>query len=839
MLLALAACLIWLAAAATAATLLLGHGTPFTGWASAAAGVAPPLVLALIVGSLIPGAGRAADVEALEDRIGRAAETAAELSAHLAAVDAALDSSTRRTDALALTAAAEGTGLAGTAARLEDAATRASETSRAAQTTADALASLLPDLGRRAAEVEETLQRAGTNTGEQVRAVEQMLTNVRARHAEAVTAADATIGQMTAFLAQIDDASKRNTTAIATRAYALDAAVDSVLERTTSAVDDLHQKVTAHATHMQDSIAASAQQLDLFGSDGAIAIGQRIDLLLRAANQLKQHFAEQQDVQDTLHTRIGEQLAAIEGRFGAVRDAGSAAAEEINAATLQQLDALGRNFAAAQQSGARVIEDMTARIASVQERLVELKQPLAESQSALTGLGTLTGEIRTAVAETEAAITARTASAEQAIDSLAGRARQALDEADAAVAEKLAAADGAVGALTERLQRGVGEAEAHLGERLAAADGAVGALTDRLHQGVAVSEAHLSERLAATEAALSGLTDRLQGALDQAEATLSAKLAAAREALTALSGEARGLIDHTDALHTAIGGGAAALGEAAAGIAVERQHVTQLTEDLAGHFDAARIALADIHTGSTAATAHASTELIDVFLRIREMSDAAAGTMRQALGDVIGEAEKALARAGTDAAEAAFGAPVRLQVAAVEDAAQRATGAAQAASERLARQMVTLLETVAGVEAKVNEIDTRFEMRARDTLSARSVKLIDALHASSVDVAKLLSIDIGDDAWGQYLKGDRSIFTRSVVKQLDREATRRIARLFKHDPEFREEASRYLDMFETLIKRVIDDPDGHDFAPTILSSDIGKLYVSIARAIDRLPPGAA
>ena len=71
------------------------------------------------------------------------------------------------------------------------------------------------------------------------------------------------------------------------------------------------------------------------------------------------------------------------------------------------------------------------------------------------------------------------------------------------------------------------------------------------------------------------------------------------------------------------------------------------------------------------------------------------------------------------------------------------------------------------------------------------------------------------------------------MRLADKETSRKIARHFVHDTEFETEASRYLDQFEQLIRRVLKDPDGESFALVLLSSDIGKLYVLIADAIGR------
>ena len=143
------------------------------------------------------------------------------------------------------------------------------------------------------------------------------------------------------------------------------------------------------------------------------------------------------------------------------------------------------------------------------------------------------------------------------------------------------------------------------------------------------------------------------------------------------------------------------------------------------------------------------------------------------------------------------------------------------------------MKVISETEARVDEVDTRMDIRARDTLAARSQRLLESLNTASIDVARLLSVDVGENAMKRYLDGDRSLFARATVRMADKETARRIARHFVHDPEFEMEASRYLDQFEQLIRRVLKDPDGEAFALVLLSSDIGKLYALIAESIGR------
>jgi hypothetical protein len=112
--------------------------------------------------------------------------------------------------------------------------------------------------------------------------------------------------------------------------------------------------------------------------------------------------------------------------------------------------------------------------------------------------------------------------------------------------------------------------------------------------------------------------------------------------------------------------------------------------------------------------------------------------------------------------------------------------------------------------------------------------LIESLNSTAIDVTKILSNDVTDSAWAAYLKGDRGVFTRRAVRLLDAAETREIARHYEEEPEFREQVNRYIHDFEAMLRRILADRDGSPLGVTILSSDMGKLYVALAQAIERL-----
>lgn len=247
-----------------------------------------------------------------------------------------------------------------------------------------------------------------------------------------------------------------------------------------------------------------------------------------------------------------------------------------------------------------------------------------------------------------------------------------------------------------------------------------------------------------------------------------------------------------------------------------------------------RTALDNAHQDATRITEGAGPLLVTALLRVKDTADQASERARQALGRAIPEAAQSLADASEEAMQRVIGERVTAQIEQVAKVAEEAVKAAHQASDRLTRQLLTIADTSATVEARIEEAERAAEDRDRDHFARRSALIIESLNSTAIDVAKILSNDVTDSAWSAYLKGDRGVFTRRAVKLLDAGESREIALHYDNDPEFQEHVNRYIHDFESMLRIILSARDGNALGVAILSSDMGKLYVALAQAIERL-----
>ena len=850
--------LLWLAVALGAAAGLLPAGTG----QSLLIAALPPLIVLLLLLAFLSIGRRPVDIDAMEERVTVATRAAGDLEEQLGRIHSALLDCSARVEELRTSTAAEGAGLAATAQALEVAAGNMALSSADMGKAASGLLEIVPGLAGQAREAEAAMRIAGSEARRQLETVEATLAQVAAHSRDAGREAETMVGSMQGLIGQIDQNSAETTKTIANRAYTLDAAITGVLDRSAEAFRSIGDALQDQAQRVEQMVANARHELDGFGADGTRVLGQRIDVLLGAASQLKQQFQEHQALSDTVHAHAGASIDAIEGRLAGLRSQQASVTEtmlaEIGQNTAALESRLGDLAERQQQAEAVQTERLGAALAGLEARMHEIGARQNDEAEALHGrmsamvdaveqrLQALKQVQQQLGTDLEAGADALATGIEHKLDRLTDRqtdirtrleqdATEAVALVEARITELRQRQSEAAASMREESEQGI----AAIGARLAGLghegaqqfQGIAAQVASALSvlDGLQASVADRQQAVEALHARIAGLDPEFAGFADGA----AARLPALADGFDSLSERGNLVSDQLDTLGAQIGSQVELLRDSSA--AFERDHaaVSDLARSLAGEFENARAMVQDIHASTEQTAIAAASRMVENVMQVRQAVNGTAGEIRTLLTSVVDEAEAALDELASTRAEAAFGAPIRLQIASLEDASVKAAEAAATASERLSGQLVDLLRVIAETEARVDEVDTRMDVRARDTLAARSLRLVDSLQEASVDIAKLLTIDVEDGAWARYLSGDRSLFARSVVRLADKETSRRIHRHYQHDDAFREEASRYLEQFGELIRRVLKDPDGEAFALVLLSSDIGKLYVLISQAVGR------
>jgi len=393
---------------------------------------------------------------------------------------------------------------------------------------------------------------------------------------------------------------------------------------------------------------------------------------------------------------------------------------------------------------------------------------------------------------------------------------QRLDDLGAKVdslASRLAAQDAASHALVGNLDKALAGIE----QRFAAL-GETG--TERTAD-LAEAIVALSEHVDKMAAVLTGGGDAADALLQRATLLRASLDASAREIGETLPAALAAAAPEAERLETAARAANTLLGEGNERVATMRDQAETL-----------HALIVDADENSRKLADGAGPKLVEALLRVREAAAQAADHARETLASVIPEAAGRIANASGEAVDRALAGRVEKQMAEVVAAAEEAVRTAADASERLTREMLAISETTATVERRIEKAKADAEKDAN--FSHQVALLIESLNSTSIDVTKILSNEVTDSAWAAYLKGDRGIFTRRAVRLISAGEAREIARHYQEEPEFREQVNRYIHDFEAMLRRILASRDSSPLSVTILSSDMGKLYVALAQAIERL-----
>ena len=663
-------------------------------------------------------------------------------------------------------------------------------------------------------------------------------------------------GEAQAALKRIEQAEARFSEVASRTRRELDA-IDGVLSAVATRVDGLRGSIGSQAAALMET----AGQMEWRSAAVSSALGrdrEAIELLLdRLSAGGSAARAELAAVIDVL-PQAERQAVAIETALASGAGSARRQIDEVGALLASVWTHHARAQSEADISAARLRDTLAtadAEGSAASERFEARRLALASGiDSALARAADALEAARGGVeAQVDAVVTA-TAQAQHILVDLGGDAAKAVSERLAAMADEaarltgeLAAQEVSSRALVDSVERSFGVLDAKLAnaaqtsattlerldERLTGVRGQIHDLATPLTEAgnhVRVLGETVAQLKAGTETALAALDAHLPVSLAQTGSAIDD----VRAAMKSLTNEAEQTLAMAAAVQVPAEAGVRALGEATAALAAQRDALDSLVGQIETRLTAARTLVGEVEAGADSAALVATGKLVEAMTRAREVAGQAEGAMRDALNRAIGEAHASLAKVGDETMRSAFTAPIEAQLAGLRSASEATSDAARDVSERMSRQLFALVEAAGTVESRMSEADAKLEAASRDDLARRGALLIDALNSSSIDIAKALATDVTDSAWAAYLKGDRSVFTRRAVKLLDGGAARGIARTYENDGEFRDSARRYIHDFEALMRRVMDEREGGPLQVALLSSDVGKLYVALAQALERI-----
>ncbi|TMM49979.1 ATPase [Qipengyuania marisflavi] len=574
-----------------------------------------------------------------------------------------------------------------------------------------------------------------------------------------------------------------------------------------------------------------------------------------------------------LDSREVEALAAIRGRAETLRaelaetHAAEAEQQEAALAALQAritaLDEESTEVAGSIRKGQEVgLAAYSQQIDALQQRLREVVSELMQIDA--QALDSSNEKLRTLFAEAERA-EASIAERQASFDVDMAERRTAFDAAEQDAAQRLAARladldatiadrrEDQLAQMTALAEEGeaVGNRIASLGQQFATVAEQGREARDVLSGGIDALSARLTdsrEALDGTDMAVAALTDAsvrllelIQASAKQTREDLPKALDESETRLAAIEDRARDIKQLVDQAHAS---GEALTAELHAvdlsrtqandGIEAFQARFGQTAAEQQEAIAALRTGVAALADESASVSERTQGELRDAITALETSARSALAAIEDDQAQRIAGIAEKVGQQSADAIDRALGERTEETLAKLDEATERSTQAARDTAIQLRDQLAKVNELAGNLEARVSQTRERAEEQVDNDFSRRVALITESLNSNAIDIAKALSTEVTDTAWAGYLRGDRGIFTRRAVDLVDNTQAREIAELYDADADFRSHVSRYIHDFEAMLRTMLSTRDGHAVSVTLLSSDMGKLYVLLAQALERL-----
>ncbi|MFN3863068.1 MAG: ATPase [Erythrobacter sp.] len=645
------------------------------------------------------------------------------------------------------------------------------------------------------------------------------------------------------------------------------------------------ERISTHAAELQQLITTNGAQVDAIAATSDTALGN----MNRLRDDLPVIANAARDVANQIGSAGNNARAQLEGlsegfeRLDQLGASSDARVQGLVATIGQSLDSFDAQVARVEALVASRFIALQGETAAYRKRLDALESEAVEALRAQTGaLETELAAAAERLNEAEAAALSHTRERIAAII-------QQADAIDARLAERDLRFAEAIEQRQAALETREAQASEVLSQRLAALDDALAqrreaqiADAERL---VAQGEALAAQldRFGALLAQISQQSEDARSSLSTGFDTLGEKLSDKRTALAQTEALLAQLTDSGIRLLEIIQSGARtsredlqlAIAEAGDSLTTVENRAGEISQlmmrssqsgiDLSDYLiktrseiNAANEALAGLRARLAEQSDDALAKLQGLrggFARLVEESGALAGETQEQLRTALGMLEAAIAQAfatlehGTQERTAALAKSlgeqavevleqaIRNETAAtmgkIEQAAAHASGVGREVAIQLRDQLVKVNELTGNLEQRVARARELAEEQVNNDFARRMALITDSLNSAAIDIAGALSTEVSDTAWEAYLKGDRGIFTRRAVRLIDSGDARAIAELYTRDEAFRANVSRYIHDFEAMLRSTLSTRDGHVLSVTMLGSDMGKLYVVLAQAIQR------
>ncbi|MHA7818419.1 MAG: coiled-coil domain-containing protein [Erythrobacter sp.] len=652
------------------------------------------------------------------------------------------------------------------------------------------------------------------------------------------------------------------------------------------AIGNASETALGNMTKLRDDlpvVANSARDVSNQVGNAGRTAQEQLDKLVNGFERLNQFGKASENQVTALDKRIGGILDTFQAQITRIEQAVGSRLEklqvqagnyrgEVEQAEAKTLAALAERMALLQTETKAVGESLRAAEDGAMQKLLESKERFeAEVTQTVESLDRLD---RHALEASQKRIVELNAEATRFDERLGVRDRRFLEEmakrqeefetreaqASEVLAQRLADLDDALAERREAQTRETEKLVAHsvaMGEQMEKLSTLIGEIDtqgETTRAGLAAGLEGLNETLANKREAL-GETEKKLAELTEAGIRLLEIIQSgakhSREDLPGAIEVASGSLDAVEERASALSGLMFTTSEKAEGLSgylIKAQDrieeadtsIEALQAKLASQSEEALAKLQGLRTGFWNLASESEAFAGDTQERLREAlgaleaaTQAAFDALDEGARERVGTLAETISREAVENIERSLRNETAESVGKLEEAAHHASGVGREATAQLRDQLSKVNELTLNLEQRIARARELAEEQVGNDFARRMALITDSLNSHAIDIAAALSSDVTDTAWDAYLKGDRGIFTRRAVRLLGSSEAKEIADLYQNDGAFQGNVNRYIHDFEAMLRSMLSTRDGNALGVTILGSDMGKLYVVLAQAIER------
>ncbi len=592
--------------------------------------------------------------------------------------------------------------------------------------------------------------------------------------------------------------------------------------------DQSSQKLTSAASLIKTSLADGLNSMSKLDEVG--------DAAYKNLEQLREHLPVVINTAKDVTNQIGNtgraaqtEMAGMLSTLTKIGQVGSDAKKSLDAVTNRSAEAVDILAQKADDIKTNLQEQLEHTELGSDKAAAVLKNTTTETIDALN-------QAREKLAQETSGASATLRDDLDALEISIGNVRQAADEEDVrlkALATELNASVLEISENMKLLDNDGGEQTAKLAFAMTALEQNSTALKDSLQNGYGVADG-LTERVEKLLVALDSTSRELDETLPAAFDRVTEKSKTSMMAFGRIAKEAKNAESAADEITAKIETSGRAIAEQRTKLDDLRDSGSEASDVLLGKISNLAKSLEDVRAQNEALAENSGEKLINALLRVKETARQAADHSRDALEDAISGSAEKFEQISEEALNKIIDEKIGSIAPKLEAAVTKAVATTQSTAGHLTDQLSAIEDMTTNLEQRILFAKEKAEQSSDENFTRRVALLTESLNSTAIDVNKILSNEVTDTEWAAYLKGDRGIFTRRAVRLLDSGEVREILLQYDANSEFREHVNRYIHDFETMLRGVLSTRDGSAISVTLLSSDIGKLYVALAQAIERL-----